>query len=291
MANQSIFDLGKRALGSVVQTEVAGYACPICLELFETTGDSNEANYLTDEHVPPDSIGGKVLCLTCKQCNSVAGGGIDAQLHRESRSHSFLSIDERTRRARLAVDGLTLNVELTWRDCRAHFHVLGDHNNPKVVDLAKETLRNMPSGTELTIRDVVAYNPKHADIAYLKSAYLAAFAWLGYSYILRPSLDRVRTQIKDPHSSILERYRFYPRGTAAFENGFLVFQKPVSCLAARIGDSVVCLPLPDGDDLFYNELARLSSENTPLAWQGCETYRWPSKFECALDLSSTGGGG
>ena len=286
MKNHTYFDLGKQALSNVFKTEFPGYVCPICLGVFETVGNSTEGNWLTEEHVPPKSIGGKVLCLTCRKCNCPAGGEIDAELAREKCSRSFISIDGQSRPAKLIVNGLALNIEQTWTDTRAHFHVLIERNDPKVVNAAKKILLEMPSGTELTLRDVVAYKPKDADVAYLKSAYLAAFAWLGYSYILRPALDRVRQQIKDPGCRALNAFRFYPRGFAPFKNGFLLFDEPFSCLAVKIGDSAVCLPEPNSDDLFYDELTKLCAGGASLAWRGCKKIRWPETFELSLDFAA-----
>lgn len=51
------------------------YVCPLCLHGFDL--DSHLS--LTFEHVPPRSVGGSTLALTCLQCNGSAGGkeGVD----------------------------------------------------------------------------------------------------------------------------------------------------------------------------------------------------------------------
>jgi hypothetical protein len=49
-------------------------ACPICLTLYTEHALNQEIeNPLTIEHIPPESLGGKRLILTCKNCNNNAG--------------------------------------------------------------------------------------------------------------------------------------------------------------------------------------------------------------------------
>jgi hypothetical protein len=54
------------------------YACPLCQTLF--TIDELDTRNLTKEHVPPRSIGGREMVLTCRQCNNSAGATFDAHL-------------------------------------------------------------------------------------------------------------------------------------------------------------------------------------------------------------------
>src|SRR5688572_2826829 len=65
------FDQGVAALARVRQEFDGYYACPLCLVGF----DAGELSRLTREHVPPRSLGGKHLVLTCDDCNHRRGGG------------------------------------------------------------------------------------------------------------------------------------------------------------------------------------------------------------------------
>lgn len=72
------FDRGAAAYSSV-RTEQHGepiYPCPICLTPF--TVDAIADGRLSSEHVPPESVGGHELVLTCKRCNNSAGTKVDA---------------------------------------------------------------------------------------------------------------------------------------------------------------------------------------------------------------------
>lgn len=58
-----------------------GYICPICLKLFLLENiEDKSGNYLTIEHVPPEQLGGKLILLTCKECNSNGGDDLDSHL-------------------------------------------------------------------------------------------------------------------------------------------------------------------------------------------------------------------
>src|SRR5262245_34192686 len=52
------------------------YICPICCNAF--TREDAKTGLLTAEDVPPASLGGSPLVLTCKPCNNAAGTRIDA---------------------------------------------------------------------------------------------------------------------------------------------------------------------------------------------------------------------
>jgi hypothetical protein len=277
---EKLYDLGRRAIGKLAKREIPGYVCPICLRVFECLDE------LTEEHVPPASVGGKVLCLTCRECNCGAGHSVDAQVHREKLSRCFLGADGGTKRAKMVVEGIEVNIDLRWDEKGPKIQVLGGENNPKTVGALKAALAGVvKSGRSFNLRDAVSYSRRDADIGYLKSAYLAAFAKLGYTYILRAALNRVRQQIQEPTCRVLETVRVYAGGLGSFGSGFVLINEPIRCLGVKIDDSLVCLPLGDGDDVFYEKLAEMRSSGRALTWHGKETIEWPRRLELALDFA------
>src|SRR5687767_9284936 len=58
------------------------YACPECFVLFTESSVTDRSlpheEQLTADHVPPESVGGKELLLTCAPCNNRAGTRLDA---------------------------------------------------------------------------------------------------------------------------------------------------------------------------------------------------------------------
>ncbi len=278
---QKLYELGKKAVMKITSRQTLGYVCPICLRCFENLDE------LTEEHVPPESIGGEVLCLTCRECNCIAGYSVDAQVQREQLSRTFIVKNGRARKAKLIVGDAKVNIDLRFSEQGGEINILGDQNDPKVVETLKPILKEIiQSGKSFNLRDIVSYSRKAADIGYLKTAYLAAFAKFGYSYILRPALNRVRQQIKEPSLCILNTVRVYGNVTNIPEKVFILLQEPISCLSVKADDSIVCLPLPYGDDLFYEKLAEMRANGRIFEWRGNATIEWPRRFELALDLGN-----
>jgi hypothetical protein len=72
------FDLGAKAYSQACPGIYAAptYLCPICRKPF--TVEALYDGRLSKEHVPPQSVGGHDLLLTCAACNNTAGTKLDA---------------------------------------------------------------------------------------------------------------------------------------------------------------------------------------------------------------------
>ena len=68
-----LFRQGKSNIESILKCSSEAYCCPIC-------GGFKSIDELTLEHVPPKSMGGKEIILTCKACNNEAGSNIDLNI-------------------------------------------------------------------------------------------------------------------------------------------------------------------------------------------------------------------
>jgi hypothetical protein len=275
---QNFYDIGCAALRKLTGKEDVPYICPVCLNGFAL-------EKLTEEHVPPLSIGGKQLCLTCSPCNSGFG---HQDLHKEQRSRSFMNADGAVSRAKFRVEGCKLNVDLI-REMRGsesliRIEVPAQINDPMVVEelISKQTI---PAGSTFELEDCVTYEKELADAGYLKSAYLAVFVKFGYAYIVRPALNRVREQIWSPKTKVVDSFRVYRRDRSDCKNALVLFREPVSCLGVQFGDSVVCLPTITGGDEFYEQLQQIRSNAQDVSWKIDGTYAWPETLEMRLDFS------
>ena len=78
MKKRNWFDLGAAACGQACPGtyDVPTYVCPICWDPF--TVEALDDGRLSMEHVPPQSVGGCELLLTCTVCNNRAGTKLDA---------------------------------------------------------------------------------------------------------------------------------------------------------------------------------------------------------------------
>ena len=179
------------------------YICPVCIRHFSKNDlDQSAGNPLTLEDAPPKSLGGKANILTCRECNNGAGQQIDFHLTErmnELDQHQF-------------VPGV-------------EFHPEFDHNGTTVqgtVKVSKEGVvdarHSIKKNNPIKLNEYIAttgkddiINIKYRDskvdifrlqLALLKTAYLMVFEKYGYSFILNPTYDRLREQLRNPDKEI-----------------------------------------------------------------------------------------
>jgi len=174
------------------------YVCPICLEFF--TEQQLDLGELTDEHVPPESVGGKALVLTCRTCNRDSGALLDRAVAAEEKLRTFgkpyavgsipgtLIYNGTRNNGSIRFDGET-------------FQILGDpgQNNPGALAAHMAALdEGVGPGEEFRLELRVKTSPAYAPIGWMRSAYLAAFAVYGYRYVLQPAFEPLREAIRNP---------------------------------------------------------------------------------------------
>ena len=117
---------------------------------------------LTVEHAPPHGLQGEKVALTCQSCNNIAGSQLD----------SFLI---------------------------AYIREL-DARSPS----SENTSVHQPKPTKKHEFTLTLTNTRHKKAHYslLRSAYVLAFAQLGYGYLWNPNLDKVRLQFQQPQEEL-----------------------------------------------------------------------------------------
>jgi HNH endonuclease len=237
---KQLFERATASLSSILAPSVQGYLCPICLKFIPNIND------LTIEHVPPKSLGGKKLCLTCRTCNSTAGHSIDSAMFREQGMRSFLSAKGHRTRVKLDIGGNTLNAEMFQEPDAVNIRILPNQNNPVVETRFKDKMTE-PGGEQMTINVTIwgGYRKREADVGYLKTAYLAAFAKFGYRWILTEEMEPIRQQVRNPCEPIVNNFRIglseEPKGKL---DGFYLMSTPIIALFVRVGTYGVFLPWP-----------------------------------------------
>jgi hypothetical protein len=202
-----------------------GYICPLCFDVFfEKNLEPTTTNYLTLEDIPPKSLGGKPLALTCKSCNSKSGHELDAHLLNrllELDSHQF-SPNSKT--------------ETTFELNGNRVNGIVEIDSKGTLKLDLQTSRSNPKEADKFIKDLIPprtiYNPlfypdklfdegiktptfnlkfkrvsqeRRAEIALLRIAYLLAYATFGSGFYINGGLYRVREQILNPEKDILPK--------------------------------------------------------------------------------------
>lgn len=179
------------------------YICPLCQHIYAIAHEA-----LTLEHVPPESVGGKPILVTCKTCNNTQGKDLDVYLMNELEiSHNLKHLDAIPQKSRISFNGVEINGQTTFSKSEGFkFMISPDNNNPIEFEGFMKEARNAKEGCEIKLTANITNRKRNIDlanIALLKSAYLMAFQELGYMYVLNPCTNAVREQILNPKQQLI----------------------------------------------------------------------------------------
>ncbi len=230
------------------------FLCPLCLEWFSDLDD------LTLEHAPPRSVGGRHIAVTCRDCNSSSGYGIDAALHWTERVREFgAGHMTKSMPMTFSIDGIEQHVEAIFDADGLRVGGVPAQNHPDVAPEIEQRLKAMSDGGpnyEMSL-SFKTPNTRAASIAWLRAGFLAGFALYGYIWALRISdVNDVRRQILEPDEKILERYCLITDQNTQREQLIGIVERPgelVSVLALTNGCAIF---LPSGAGT-YNRLHQL----------------------------------
>jgi hypothetical protein len=168
--------------------------CPFCMKEFGF--QDAESGMLTEEHVIPESTGGREVTLSCKCCNSKLGYKIDEQLARKVRLDRGFKDGEKLK-ANMKWSGGGLPVDMEYRaDGAIHLHA--KPTTPQMAAaLIKRAQQHVSGERQLRIRMMTGLQLGSYLAAVAKAAYLGLFVDRGYGYILLPSLKAVRAAIME----------------------------------------------------------------------------------------------
>lgn len=246
------------------------YVCPICLRDFAIEYlNSTLKNHLTEEHVPPKSVGWKRKILTCKECNSSQGGILDSQLSKLLLTKAF---NKNT-------PGATINGKFVFKkdfivrgtasinkDGKLQVNVDTKRTNPREMESVKEII------SQSDIADIQASwqsgDLKRAMISMIRAAYLWGFAEFGYAFVFNRNFDRIREQILYPDRNLyFERFILGGEFPQHWE-GIHILTEPseaesyaviMNLNAHGISDEI-CVLLPGADENGLERIERLKNE-------------------------------
>jgi len=166
------------------------FLCPICYRDFDRCAVQPDTLAVDLAHVYPESMGGKLETLTCKDCNSRIGTKYDSQLAIQKRAHDALKVGAtRPVNARIKFQGGHAGIDLTRAGDGFHFHVVVKKTNPAVVPALFEALAKKGSEFQLSYK---WGNPYRSDVAILHAAYLSLFRAYGYEYTRMETTNWIR---------------------------------------------------------------------------------------------------
>ncbi|MFJ2256866.1 hypothetical protein ACIOKD_00750 [Streptomyces sp. NPDC087844] len=240
--------LGRLGLDDVLPAGQNFYACPCCLMAYPR--EAVQADLLTVEDVPPKSVGGRPLLLTCKQCNNTAGSVFDSHAATRAETEDFMRgrITGRPLPMTSHVDGIPLRGTARWTDSGVQIFGIPKQNDPKVQAAHFEALDayvesgNPQPNHSFTIH--TRFDETRARISWIRAAYLAAFAALGWSYIFRGVMDPYRKQLQQPDVSVVPTHILRDPNASPERRRLLLVDRPdeLRSVAVVMGEHTVFLP-------------------------------------------------
>ena len=190
---QQWFDLGSKAFVAARPGAPNIYCCPLCIRGFDTPSP----DVMSFEDVPPRSVGGKPLVLTCRACNNRHGSDLDSHL---KAGRDLKEILEGTRetggRLRIGEDRVTVRGTVFGENNT--IREVNGKSDPKAREAVKSFFENLAIGSEFHFEFSLKYNEWRERVAWLRVAYLYLFALLGYTFILRKVMNPIREQFFHP---------------------------------------------------------------------------------------------
>ncbi len=252
------------------------YVCPQCLRAFHEVALS--MGLLTQEHVPPESVGGKRLVLTCVECNCTAGHEMDSDMRREADVLDFFGKRLTEIQATLKTASGRVPIRLSASEGQILLFGVPKAAHPAESEALKADFNKASQGEgwrdfKMNI-EFPRFSPARAEASWLRSAYLAFFAACGYRFVVRPELSVVRQRLGEPNTKAFS-FRMV-RPDVVCEPVLMAITEPdvFRSFAMCYGQQVVFLPLY-GDDKLYTRLAAQPAGHVEI--KSDHVYAWPTR--------------
>lgn len=176
--------------------EAAGIVrCPLCLRTFNIDGLSATDNKkrLTVEHIVHNALGGCLSTLTCWECNNKAGTTIDPHFINAVRSSNALAGSGRAMPGKMEIRGVEVPVHVTLTTSTDGTPQWG----MKIPGVKPEHIASVMQSLKADLKEFkvsfsLKYNERKRRLSQLRGAYLAAFHFCGYQWVLSEAADVVR---------------------------------------------------------------------------------------------------
>ena len=242
------------------------YACPLCVQGFSNVGA------LSLEDVPPKSVGGRPLVLTCTTCNNTAGTMLDAHI-RSGRDLHEIAAGTRDIPVRLTQFGQTVSARATFGPGKIAVHGLPQQSDPKAhqawVEGLGEAARSGSTDWTIKLGFSIRHRESHEGVGWLRVAYLYTFAALGYNWMMRPCLEPIREQIRRPGETIARQVMKHVDKDPKSDGISLVHQpEELRSVLVRLGRNLFFFPEFEKAGDFYERLENAKGTGQTLHLSG-----------------------
>lgn len=264
----------------------AFYVCPLCLHAFDE--GALVRRQLTREDVPPRSVGGRRLALTCHGCNSAGGHRLDCHARREADIYDFHAGELNATRAVLKTRSGRVPISLSASDGAIRAFCVQkaaaqETHAAMMEEFGQAATDNTWEGFQIDIQ-FMPFSQADAAASWLRAAYLAFFAALGYRFVLRGELNVVRSRVTLRQSDHPPIFRIVRRECSAPRLVRIDEPAVFRSFAMFHGRNVVLLPA-SGDYELYDRLAEKPDNTAPMS--GIE-FPWPRGPMFQLDARRGG---
>jgi len=289
----SIFRFCAPLASKILEIEELLYVCPICGEKFPEA--SAENGQLTLEDIPPRSMGGTGLLLTCKTCNSRAGYKIDNYIKTHLDMQKFVQtiLEKDTANDNQIFCNLLINDEdfparVSQKSGNIEIQIIRKASNPNKVNKLKDyfevgVVNNSLDGSEFKLTKTDKFDTRKWKLAFLKSGFLLLTAMLGYTYAFDKRLLIVREQISHPEKNLLgSLFWFKQNKKQPFpKRRIIMVSTPLPLFLVTFDENAVILPHLSSPVDLYAEMKTNWKEGV-VNMKG-KVYEWPQKPLMILD--------
>lgn len=217
------------------------FICPTCLNMSPVSSVSN----ISEAHIIPKYVGGRLKTYLCKKCNSDFGKHQDhwfgEYLYIYGTGKSLFSTKKQS--GGFSINGVKARGDYEeLDDGNIEIKVYENRMSPQNRIELQEAQKN--AGLELTCEFPIYDKENLIKVGFITAAYLLWFKELGYSWVFQSHLNLVREQILKPNEVILPDKSVLDMGEVHFDKpwiGFLEIGKH-SYPCAGITDRIVLFP-------------------------------------------------
>lgn len=289
------FEKGVSAINLLTGKDEEFYYCPICGNPFPRMALDNKE--LTLEHIPPEAQGGKGIALTCSKCNKTAGYSIDsAVFNRNELKKGIESLITRKLeykgRARLNFGEENLekvNADLSVKDSKVKFFVIGESNHPQTTERIKKFITKVNQGGHLHLSTIKVtpeqkYNLWLSKVGDLRTAFLICFAFFGYKYVYDKRLEPVRNQIINYKEKLIEGFWSQSGENSLSNTNLYIIDRPFPALLVNLREISILLPWLESPENFYEFVIQEKNLTDGQIQLSGGRLPWPQTLELNLDF-------